>query len=545
MAVLPIGGARHRTVVEALGYAAEHYGDAEAYVEPACGSSATRRSLTFGAWERAAAGLAGLMARRGVEKGDVVCLVLPPSIDYAVSYLAALMLGAVASGINPRLGPGEVASIFDRARPELTVVDPALGIVSGRDFLTRAEAGGAWDGRPPPRRPTLFEDDPVAVVWTSGTTGTPKGAVFDHRCLAAVADGADVLSRPGDRRLSPLPFAHVGYMTKIWDEIAMGITTVVTPSPWRAAEALSVIVEERITVAQGVPTQWSLMLAEEALDSADLSALRIAATGGAPMPAAQVAEVRRRVGVPVVVRYASTEAAICTGTVPEDPDDVVAETVGRPVPGVELSLVEDGTVEVGPGEVGRVRIRSKAVMRGYAASRAGGGRRTSGAASFIDAAATAAVLSADRWLTTGDLGTLDDGGNLRLVGRQHERFIRGGYNVYPVEVESVLAAHPAVARAAVVGVRDPVLGEVGVAFVVPARTVVAGDDALSLSALRRHCSKSLADYKSPDAVVVVDELPVTPMMKVDKRALAERALAEPPVAGAAIATSERKEQHRP
>ncbi len=533
MTVRQIQSGKHRTVVGLLREAAEVNADVEAFVEP----WGARSVLTFGGWDRAADGVAGMMARRGVGRGDVVCLVLPSSIDYAVCYAAALRLGAVTSGVNPRLGPAEVESIVARAAPALSVVDPALGVAlpaGAGAVVSRDEAVAARGDPPPPRWPVLHDDDPVAVVWTSGTTGQPKGAVFDHRCLAAVSDGADALSRLGDRRLSPLPFAHVGFMTKTWDEIAHAITTVITPTPWRAAEALAVMASERVTVAQGVPTQWSLVLALEELDRADLSALRIAGTGAAPMPASQVAELRRRLGVPVVVRYASTETAICTGTRPDDPDEVVASTVGRPVPGVELSLVGDDGLEVAPGETGRVRIRSRATMRGYwaAAPRTVAGEPPRGAAHLVDVAATARVVSRDGWVATGDYGVVGPDGNLRLVGREHERYIRGGYNVYPVEVEDALVRHPAVQRAAVVGVPDPVLGEVGVAFVVPSPApgadggpAGAAARGLQLDELRAHCAARLADYKVPDALVVLESLPLTPMMKVDKRALAEPARA--------------------
>ncbi|HMD45172.1 MAG TPA: fatty acid--CoA ligase family protein, partial [Acidimicrobiales bacterium] len=360
--------------------------------------------------------------------------------------------------------------------------------------------------------------DPVALVWTSGTTGRPKGAVFDHANLAAVAAGTDVLSHPGDRRLSPLPFAHVGYMTRAWDEMAHEITTVITPTPWLAADALEVMVAERVTVAQGVPTQWALVLELDELDGADLSALRIAGTGAARITAEQVAEMRRRLGVPVVVRYTSTESSLGTGTRPEDPDEVVATTVGRPVPGVELAVTDEAGAVLAAGVVGRVRIRSGAVMRGY-----WGGPSASGAhdaVAVIDPEATAAVLGSDGWLSTGDFGTLDADGNLSLAGRDNEMYIRGGYNVFPAEVEAVLAGHPEVARVAVVGAPDPVLGEVGVAFVVPA---AGTPQTPSVEALRELCAGRLADYKAPDAVVAVDELPLTLMMKVDKRALTDRA----------------------
>jgi acyl-CoA synthetase (AMP-forming)/AMP-acid ligase II len=507
---------RHRTVVSAMREAARRNAEVEAYVEPGPGGS--RRAITFAEWDRAADGVAGCLARRGVGKGDVVCVLLPSSIDYAVVYGAALRLGAITSGINPRMGSAEVASIVERAAPVLLVCDPGTPVPDSAQVpvVGRDEVRDAWSAAPPAAWPDLAPRDPVAVVWTSGTTGRPKGAIFDHANLAAVARGTDVLSQPGDRRLSPLPFAHVGYMTRAWDEVANGVTTIITPTPWRADEAIRIMEAERVTVAQGVPTQWALMLASDALDEADLDALRVAGTGAARMAASMVAEVRRRLGVPVVVRYTSTEASLGTGTTLASTDEEVATTVGRPVAGVELSIVDDAGAEVQAGSVGRVRLRSGAVMRGYWGRGPGRGRSTP---DLVDAEATAAVLDDDGWLTTGDFGHVTAQGNLQLSGRAHERYIRGGYNVYPAEVEEVLATHPSVARAAVVGAPDDVLGEIGVAVVVPADVAAPPD----LEGLRAHCAALLADYKSPDAVVVVDELPLTPMMKVDPARLGQLA----------------------
>ncbi len=508
---------RHGTVVSVLREAARTNPDVEAYVEPA--GIRERRSLTFAEWDRAADGVAGHLARRGVSKGDVVCLLLPSSIDYAVLYAALLRLGAITSGINPRMGGGEVASILERAAPVLVVADPEAAPwpdAPGIEVVERSEAVSSWAGDPPAHWPELAPHDAVAVVWTSGTTGRPKGALFDHANLAAVARGTDVLSQPGDRRISPLPFAHVGYMTRAWDEIANAVTTIITPTPWRADDAVRIMASERVTVAQGVPTQYSLMLASPELDRADLTALRVAGTGAARVPAALVAEVRRRFGIPVVVRYTSTEASLGTGTTLTSSDEEVATTVGRPVAGVELAIVDDDGRPVAAGRVGRVRLRSAATMRGYFGHGPGRGRRVE---ELVDAAATAAVLGGEGWLTMGDFGSVTPEGNLQLAGRAHERYIRGGYNVYPAEVEEALSSHPAVARVAVVGVPDDVLGEVGVAVVVAAR----GAPAPEIGALRAHCARQLADYKAPDALVVVDELPLTPMMKVDPTRLADLA----------------------
>jgi acyl-CoA synthetase (AMP-forming)/AMP-acid ligase II len=513
MTVRSIPFADHATTVSVLREAARVNGDVEAYVEPRGADGSPRRSLTFGQWDRAADGVAGLLAARGVAKGDVVCLLLPSSIDYAVLYAALQRLGAITSGINPRMGQSEVSSILERTSPVLAVADAGSGFELGAvEVLDRQAALAASDGAPPAQWPPLSADDPVAVVWTSGTTGMPKGAVFDHANLEAVARGTDVLSQAGDRRLSPLPFAHVGYMTRAWDEIAHGVTTVITPTPWRAEDAIRILEEEAVTVGQGVPTQWSLMLGRPELDRRSAHALRVAGTGAARVSAELVAAMRERLGVPVVVRYTSTESSLGTGTTLESGDDEVATTVGRPVPGVEIRIVDDQGSTVPAGTVGRVQLRSGAAMRGYWGAGPGRGRTT---AELLDAASTAAVRSPDGWVTMGDFGSLTAAGNLVLSGRAHERYIRGGYNIYPAEVETVLASHPAVARAAVVGVPDDVLGEIGVAVVVAEEGWVP-----DLATLRAHCAGSLSDYKAPDALVLVDELPLTPMMKVDPARLA-------------------------
>ena len=468
------------------------------------------RRLTFAGWDRAAEGTAAGLAELGVGKGDVVCLYLPSSADYAICYQAAMRLGAITSGINTRLGPGEVASIFERTEPKVVVCEAAAQLPAppppGTALVSPAELAGVSPGRLR-HRPSLEAHDPVAIVWTSGTTGQPKGAVFDHANLEAMARGAGVLSRPGDRRLSPLPFAHVGYMTRMWDELVHVITTVIVPSPWRAADALRLIESERVTVGQGVPAQWSLMLAHPDFAGTDTSSLRLAASGAASVPPELVRDMKRKLGCPVIVRYTSTEASLSTGSRPDDPDEVIVNTVGRPSAGVELEVVDDAGHPVMVGEVGTVWVRSAAAMRGY----------------WRDPQQTAQAFAPGGWLITGDLGSMDSDGNLTLVGRRNEMYLRGGYNVYPAEVEAVLAEHPAVARVAVAGLPDPVLGQVGAAFVVP-----AGAGAPTLEELRAWCRARLADYKAPDRLFVLPDLPLTAMAKIDKRALTALALEKLP-----------------
>ena len=473
---------------------ARRYPEHEAYVEPG-------RRLTFAQWDRAADGVAAVFLEAGVLPGDVVALYMPSSVDYAICYQAAMRVRAITTGINMRLGPAEVASILARTEPRVlvradgAVIDGETAIVFERSSLAAAEA------RVPVPLPQPEAHDPVAIVWTSGTTGMPKGAVFDHANLRAVAIGACELGAPFDRRISPLPFAHVAYMSRPWEEIDKVITTVIPPTPWKAGDMLELMARERVTVGQGVPTQWRLVLDHPDFDATDLSALRIAGTGAATVPPDLVREMQRRLGCPVVIGYTSTEAAITTGTRPGDSPEVVAATVGRPRVNVELEVVDDAGRPVPVGVIGRVRCRSGAVMRGY----------------WRDDARTREVLDDDGWLWTGDLGRLDEHGYLTLVGRKSEMYIRGGYNVYPAEVERVLGAHPDVAQVAVVGMPDTVLGEIGVAYVVAAPGVVP-----HLEELRAHCERTLADYKSPDRLVVVDALPLTSMGKIDKRALATR-----------------------
>ena len=453
------------------------------------------RRLTFAQWDRAADGVAAFLADRGVRPGDVIALLVPSSIDYAVCYQAAMRLRAITTGINTRLGPPEIASILERTRPRVVIREIDLDAVRA-----------AYSCEPPVDLPRVEPDDAVAIVWTSGTTGMPKGAVFDHRNLRAVAVGAGAMGARYDVRLAPLPFAHVAFMSRPWEEIDNVITTVITPTPWSAVDALRLMVRERVTVGQGVPTQWRLVLDHPDFATSDLTSLRIAGTGAATVPPELVREMEQKLGCPVVIGYTSTEAAITTGTVPGDSPEVISQTVGRARVNVELEVVDEDGRTCSTGVVGRVRCRSEAVMRGY----------------WQDPDRTAEVLGADGWLTTGDLGCLDERGYLTLVGRRSEMYIRGGYNVYPAEVERVLSEHDAVAQVAVLGVPDPVLGEIGVAFVVPAGPP-PDERSLALDDLRTFCKAALADYKAPDRLVVVDALPLTSVGKVDKRSLAEHA----------------------
>jgi acyl-CoA synthetase (AMP-forming)/AMP-acid ligase II len=307
------------------------------------------------------------------------------------------------------------------------------------------------------------------------------------------------MSGPFDRRLASTPFTHAGYMAKLWEQVAWGVTLVITPTPWTAEETIRLLIDERVTIAGGAPTQWEKIVGHPMLDGVELPSLRLGVAATAAAPPDLVERITRRFGCPLVVRYAMTECPSITGTDPGDAPDVLFRTVGRPQSGVTVEIRDDAGHAVPDGSVGRIYVRSAGAMCGY----------------WGEPELTAEVLLTDGFIRSGDHGFFDPARNLVLVGRSTDMYIRGGYNVYPLEVENVLTEHPVIAQAAVVGVSAPVIGEIGVAFIV----VAPGCQAPALDEVRRFCRERLADYKAPDRVVVLDALPLTTMMKVDKNAL--------------------------
>lgn len=437
--------------------------------------------------------------------GDVIALVLPPGPEYLVAYLAAARVGAVTTGVNDRLAPAERVAVLDRAGPRLVIGAPELiGDLAG-DVVAAAPADAVAHvladlqrDEPVPALPD-DPDRPVAIVFTSGTTGLPKGALYTNRQLAFItATEVGDTWGGGTRSFTGTSFAHLGFMTKLPGNLQRGGTTFMMRR-WRAADALALLAREHMTTVAGVPTQLALMLADPGFDAYDLDAVRFIVVGGGPVTPGLAAEARARFGAALATRYSCTEAGIGLGTSFTDPDEDAIVSVGRPHASVDLAVVDDGDRPVPPGEVGQVCLRSPAVMAGY----------------WRDPEATAAAFTATGHVRTGDLGWVDDRGRLRLVGRSKEMYVRGGYNVYPVEVEAVLSTHPDVAAVAVVPRADAVMGEVGVAAVVPRPGAT-----VSLDALRAFAQDRLAHYKLPEALVAVDALPLTAGEKVDRRALA-------------------------
>jgi len=508
-----------------------------------------RRRMSYAEWDRRSDAIAAGLASLGLGRGDVLALLLPPRPEYALCYLAAAKIGVVTTGVNPRFGEAEIDLLLRASGARVLVAIasfggrdlaavarrlgarlPALGHVflvdDGGDASAARETPARTCGRDPevrvpetapfasleargqgvaPPRPALSPDDVAAIVWTSGTTGRPKGATFTFANLEAIRDlRGEMLQEHGERSLATgTPFSHVGFMSKIAANVAGAQTTILLDA-FKARTVLETIEAERASYVGGVPAQYSLLLMDPEIERFDLSSLRVGAIGGAPFTPELVRSIRDRLGIALVTRYSCTETAVGTGSRTDDDEERLATTVGRPSGIVELRVVDDARRPLPAGEVGEVAIRSPAVMRGY----------------WNDAEATAAAFDGDGFYHTGDLGVLDADGYLRLVGRKKEMYIRGGYNVYPVEVEAALGDHPAIAQVAVIGAPDPVLGERGVAFVVPR----AGATAPDLDEVRRFLADRVADYKAPDRVVARGELPLTPGMKVDKQAL--RALVE-------------------
>lgn len=475
--------------------AARRFGDRTAYVA-ADGWGLTYQELDH-ASDEVAAGLAG----RGVGEGDVVSAVLPSLPEFPVLYLAAAKLGAITAAVNTRLAARAREAVLETAAPALVVATDAFAPHGPWVTEVIKPAGSSAELlptlRPGSDTPDPLPDDPdrpIAIVFTSGTTGRPKGAVFAGRQLDFVTrtDTAWRWGEGGDT-LAGTSLAHLAFLTKFPGKLVGGAVTHLMER-WRAGDALRLTAEHRLARLGGIPTQVALMLRHPDFDAYDLSGVKLVVIGGGPATPALVREARERLGCPVLVRYSCTEAAIGTGTNPSDPPEDAEVSVGRPQPGVDLRILD-------PDDrgIGEVCLRSPATMSGYR----------------NDPDATAAAFTDDGHVRTGDLGRVDEEGRLVLTGRAKEMYIRGGYNVYPMAVEAVLSRHPDVADVAVVPRPDDVMGEIGVAVVVPR----AGRGP-TLEALRAFAADHLARHELPEAVRFVDDLPLTPMEKVDRPALA-------------------------
>lgn len=549
----PRGDLRWQSIPGLVADAAARFADDEALVDG-------DRRLSFAELSDKALIVTRAAMGAGVEPGDRVGIWAPNIAEWVIAALGLLGAGAALVPVNTRFKGAEAADILCRSgcRALFTVrgflgydypamlegediptlervvllrgdagdVDTRtdqLPVYGWEEFLAGAdgvvEAAGDVVGRPVTdadarhRWQAVRGDQPSDVIFTSGTTGRPKGAVATHaQTLRTFATWSSIVGlRPGDRYLVVNPFFHTfGYKAGLLACLMVG-ATIVPEAVFDVDQVLARIAEERITVLPGPPTLYQSILDHPGRAATDLSSLRLAVTGAAVVPVELIRRMRSELTFDTVLTaYGLTES---TGTVTmcrrgDDPE-TVATTSGRAIPGIEVRIVDAGGVEMARGEPGEIVVRGYTVMSGY----------------FEDPAATADTVDAEGWLHTGDVGVMDRAGNVRVTDRKKDMYIVGGFNAYPAEIEGILLRHPGVSQAAVVGVPDARLGEVGCAFVVP-RPGAAATLADDLAGFARD---HMANYKVPRHIEIVDALPLNASGKVLKTELRARAR---PTAGA-------------
>ncbi|MEU3921589.1 FadD3 family acyl-CoA ligase [Streptomyces sp. NPDC029004] len=510
------------TIPRLVRSAAERYADREAVVE---GRTRVSYAELGERVERAAAACIAAGAR----PGDRVAIWAPNTLDWIVSALGAVTAGAVLVPLNTRFKGTEAAYVLQRSRARLLFVTgtflgtsyvaslrraevdlPHLEQVvvladsapedyrTWKDFLAGGDGVAAADVRV--RADSVQSSAPSDIIYTSGTTGRPKGAVITHaqtlRCYDMWSELAGL--REGDRYLIVNPFFHTfGYKAGIIACLTRGATMVPQPV-FNVDTVLANIASERISVLPGPPTLHQSLLDHPARDQHDLTALRLVVTGAAVVPLQLVERLRSELHIDTVLTaYGLSEASgIVTMCRRGDAPETIATTSGRAIPGTEVR------VSAATGEPGEVLVRGHNVMQGY----------------FEDPDETAKAITEDGWLRTGDVGVLDEGGNLRITDRIKDMFIVGGFNAYPAEIEQLLGLHPDIADIAVIGIPDARLGEVGKAYAVRRRgATVTADDLIAWS------RREMANYKVPRVVEFVGELPRNASGKVLKGELRARA----------------------
>ena len=489
------------------------------------------RPLTYAEVDSRSDALAASLSNLGVEKGDRVALILPSCPEFVVSLFAVAKLGATVVPVNPREPPSEIQYMLRHSESVCAVtVERAYGI----DFLQLfeelqvrlpelqylvtvgqedlwyddrifqyADLLSAGAGRDYPEAGIDPATDCFAIVYTSGTTGKSKGVELSHRNLVSVAAGtADALGlRPDDRVVGVSALYHVfGLAPGLLSTALAGASLIVEDEP-DAGATLDLVERHRATVHYGVPTMFVAELREQKRSPRDVSSLRLAMPAGAPVSPDLVRLIRERLCPTVLVGYSLTETSstVCV-TRPQDSPEQQEQSVGRPLPGTEVRILERDGGELPESRVGEIALKGPGVMLGY----------------HRQPRETAAAFDPQGFLLTGDLGVVDEAGLVHLVGRRKEVIIRAGFNVYPREVESRLEAHPAVREAAVVGLADPLLGEASCACIVPVEGAI-----VTSQEIMDWCREMLAAQKVPDQVRFFDSFPRTGTGKVRRIDLAK------------------------
>jgi acyl-CoA synthetase (AMP-forming)/AMP-acid ligase II len=508
--------------VDQLRFMAGRHGEEVAYRDLDAGTT-----ITFAEWDERSNRIAGALRDLGVEAGDRVSVYLPgdEALRWIVTYAAVHKAGAVAVPTNTRLTVPELVTILGHAEVRAIVtaaslLDSALAVAAAVPSLEvvvcrgSVGAGGVHDyddlltnGDPADVQVPRSIDDLADIMYTSGTTGLPKGVAVRHRNLGMIPNLEPAWTGNGWIHGAPMfTFAGIAF---IYNPMKLGLHGAYLPR-FDAPRWMELVESERPTMAFLVPAMAELLVAHPRFADFDLSSLQSVSIGSAPLaPETLVALQDRLPDATVANSYGMTEAGPAFIVMPKDEVRNRIGSVGKPIPPMELKVVREDETECEPNEVGELLTRMPGRQREY----------------YRDDEATASTWTADGWLRSGDLAYLDEDGFLYLVGRKKDLIIRGGHNVYPTDIEAVLIAHPDVQEAAVVGVPHAVLGEDIAAFVVPRAGVEVDVDALS-----SWCSERLADYKRPRQVRVVDALPRNATGKVLKHVLREQATESAPAA---------------
>ncbi len=492
------GDERWGTIGGLVRDAAERFGPQEAVVD---GDT----HLTFSGLAAAVDQSARAVMASGIERGDRVSIWAPNSWEWIAAALGVLTAGGVLVPINTRFKQNEAAYIIEKAGVKLVfttsdflgidytaLVDNAIDLRGWNEYVLRSDEISLADLEE--RARSVVPTDLSDIMFTSGTTGKPKGVMTTHAQTLRVFDvWADVVGlREGDRYLIVNPFFHTfGYKAGFIACLMRG-ATIVPHAVFDVPQVLDKIRTEKISVIPGPPTLYQSFL--NTPDRGDLSSLRLAVTGAAVVPVELIKRMRDELTFETILTaYGLTESSgVVTMCRPSDDAETIANTSGRAIPDVEVKI----------SDAGEICVRGYNVMQGY----------------FEDPEGTAEAIDPDGWLHTGDIGVMDERGYVRITDRLKDMFIVGGFNAYPAEIEGELLAHPSVAQVAVVGMPDERMGEVGCAFVVPRSGQEVDGDALIEWARER-----MANYKVPRRIEIVEALPLNASGKVLKYELRERA----------------------
>ena len=494
------------------------------------------RKLTYRQVEQQASCLAAALHELGIERGDRIALTLPNWPEFVISAFAAAKLGAIVVPLNPRytvpelkymLRHSEAAAVVCAERfagiDFLELFESLLISLPDLQYLVTVGEEDLWyddriyqfedlvssgEGRTLPSPAMDAEGDTFALLYTSGTMGKPKGVELTHsNILGTAAATAEALGlRPDDVIFGVTTIFHVfGMGPGVLGTLAAG-SSLVLQEQFEPGEALELIERHGVTVHYGVPTVFVTELRQPDRESRNLSTIRLGLVAGAPIGDELLKRIRRELCPTLLVAYSLTETASTVSiTRPDEPLEKQLYTIGRALPGTEIRVLDlDGTI-LPEESLGEIAVRGPGVMKGY----------------YRQPGETAHAMDEDGFFLTGDLGIVDDDGYVHIVGRRKELIIRGGFNVYPREVEDRINAHPAIQDVAVVGLPHEVLGEVVCACIVPVEgAIVTGAE------VKEWCRAALADYKVPDLVRFLDSFPLTGSGKIRRVELARMITAE-------------------